>query len=166
MLWLLMILMSAFVSSCAWDRYQTNVDPKELAALAREPVVTHAEKVSGVDLWASGLPNRKYKILGIIRDKRRAWRFKTFYQDIAEITKKEGGDAAIIVLADSRTFVKTEHCISGMLPQSACDDKSSGASFNPEAPGSEMTIYSENRESNQAPLEFRESHILVIKYLP
>ena len=52
-----------------------------------------------------------------------------------------------------------------MLTASECADKSSGASYRPEAPGSELTIYSENRDATQAPLEYRESHVLVVKYL-
>jgi len=41
----------------------------------------------------------------------------------------------------------------------------SGASQRLGSPSEEVTVYSENRESTSVPLEYKDSHILVIKYL-
>jgi hypothetical protein len=40
-----------------------------------------------------------------------------------------------------------------------------GASLSSAAPGEEATIYSENIESTSVPLEYKDSRVLVIKYL-
>jgi len=162
----LFAIMALTLASCGADQYGTTVKPGELDDLAKEPKAAQAQLVAGIDIWATGAPNRKYRILGVIHDRRRnyAWRMKTYYQDIANVARKAGGDGAVILLADSKIITRTDHCVSGMLPKSECDN-ASGASYSPEAPDQEATIYSENRESNETPLEYRDSHILVIKYL-
>lgn len=166
MKYLPVILAVSTLASCNADRYRTTVKPQELADLAKEPKATQAMKVSGIDIWTTGAPGRAYRILGVIHDIRRnyAWRMKTYYQDIADVARRAGGDAAVILLADSKITTRSENCVSDMLPKSECDE-ASGASYSPEAPNKELTVYSENRESNEAPLEYRDSHILVIKYI-
>lgn len=161
----ILVALSA-LAACNADRYRTTVKSQELADLAKEPKAAHAMQVSGIDIWTTGAPSRKYRVLGVIHDIRRnyAWRMKTYYQDIAKVAIKAGGDAAVILLADSKITTRSENCVSGMLPRSECDE-ASGASYSPEAPNKELTVYSENRESNEAPLEYRDSHILVIQYL-
>lgn len=155
------------LSACATDRYSTAVSPQDLKAIAQEPVEAAPIQVAGIDIWDSGVPARKFKVLGIIQDVRRnvGYDQRDFYNDIATITRKHQGDGAVIVLQDSKTTTGAEDCLSGTLTASECADESSGASYSPESPSGELTIYSENRESNQAPLEYRESHALVVKYL-
>lgn len=158
---------AGLLSACATDRYSTSVNPQDLKAIAQEPVESLPVQVAGIDIWDSGVPGRRFKVLGIIRDVRRnvGYDQRDFYDDIATITRKHLGDGAIIVLQDSKTTIETEDCVSGALTPSECADESSGASYSPEAPGGELTIYNENRRSNQSPLEYKESHALVIKYL-
>ena len=161
------VALAALLSACAVDRYYTAVSSDDLKDLTQEPVAAEAINVSGIDIWTTGVPVRHYKVLGVIHDIRRnaGYTREKYYADIARITTKVHGDGAIIVLADSKTTIRSEECISGMLTESECADLKSGGSFRAEDPVHEASIYSENRESNQAPLEYRESHILVIKYL-
>jgi hypothetical protein len=55
--------------------------------------------VDGVDFWATGTPNRNYRILGVIDDSRTdAPIMKLMNQDaaIARVAKEHGGDAVIL----------------------------------------------------------------------
>jgi hypothetical protein len=158
---------AGLLSACATDRYSTAVNPQDLKAIAQEPVEARPIQVAGIDIWDSGVPSKKFKVLGIIRDVRRnvGYDQRDFYNDISTITRKHRGDGAIIVLQDSKTTIDTEDCVSETLTPSECADESSGGSYSPEAPSGELTIYNENRQSNQAPLEYRESHALVVEYL-
>ena len=159
-------LMMAVVSACSADRYYANVSSKDVKELSQEKIAEGATRISGIDIWTAGLPNRKYKILGMIKDTRRNAGFDQvdYYQDIAKITRKVGGDAAVIVIAESKAVTKVVgDCDSGS--STLCQDSGkSGAGFNPQATNMDSTVYSENRESNDVPLEYRESHILVVDY--
>ncbi len=112
------------------------------------------------------MPNRKYRVLGVIHDVRRnlAWRLRTYNQDIARAISRAGGDGGIILMAESKVVDhQTTHCSSFAPNDQECGD-SSGALRRPGNPSEEVTVYSENRESTSVPLEYKDSHILVIKY--
>jgi hypothetical protein len=164
----LIAAIASILSACALDRYSTDVSAKDLGAVAQESVESFPVQVAGIDIWDSGVPRRKFKVLGVIHDVRRnvGYDQRDYYGDIAAITRARHGDGAIIILQDSKTMVATEDCISGAITTSECADKSSGASYSPRAPGGELTIYSENRDASEAPIEYRESHVLVVDYLP
>jgi len=60
--------------------------------------------VDGVDIWTSGAPPRKYRVLGVINDTRidaPYWN-AVFYHDIASKVKQHGGNAAIVVSSRSQ----------------------------------------------------------------
>jgi len=65
--------------------------------------------VDGVDFWSNGAPPRKFKLLGYIEDTRLKsgligkLRMSGLQSTIAKETKKAGGDAAILVDANSET---------------------------------------------------------------
>jgi len=114
--------------------------------------------VAGIDLWIKGVPDKKYIILGVIQDKRRNMNYNpnVYNLDISKLVRKAGGDAAIILIAESKIVDEiAQGCGSspGSLPNEHCEG------------GGGSSIYSQNRESTDAPLEYRESHIMVIKYV-
>jgi hypothetical protein len=64
--------------------------------------------VDGVDIWTSGAPPRKYRVLGVIHDTRGAGPLPMagYYSGIAGKVKQYGGDAAIEV-SSQRQYVGT-----------------------------------------------------------
>jgi hypothetical protein len=155
------------LSACTTDRFRSNVKPQEMQELSQQAVSSEHLNVAGIDIWSKGVPDKKYIILGVIHDKRRNATFKldTYNQDIAKLVKKSNGDAAVILIAESK---KVDYIAQGggsSLGNAQQDGEGGGASLDPYAPGMSNTIYSENRESTDAPLEYRESHVLVVKYV-
>jgi hypothetical protein len=65
--------------------------------------------VDGVDFWADGAPPRQFKLLGYITDRRHKTglvgmvRMSGLESDIAEVAKKNGGDAVILVSSEAET---------------------------------------------------------------
>ena len=55
--------------------------------------------VNGIELWTDGTPPRTFRIVGVITDERNkaVIPMASFHSDIANLAKKHGGDAAIIV---------------------------------------------------------------------
>jgi hypothetical protein len=64
--------------------------------------------VNGVDIWTSGAPPRKYRVLGVINDTRGAGvvPMAGYYSGIAAKVKQYGGDAAI-EMSSQRQYVGT-----------------------------------------------------------
>lgn len=172
---ILTLLFLLYLSACAKDTFKKNVPEQELAKVSEEKATSQAQTVDGIEIWSTGVPARKYRVLGIIHDVRRneAWQINSYMNDIARATKKAGGDAAIIIIADSKSVYKMGVGCDASIeatsdasatPRAECEH-AEGASFSSQAPGEESTIYSQNRESTSVPLEYKDSHILVIKYL-
>ncbi|CAI8765069.1 hypothetical protein KW114_12580 [Methylococcus capsulatus] len=155
------------LSACAMDTFTTGVPVDELEKVSGEKPAHHARNVDGVDIWTTGAPDRKYKILGMIHDVRRnvPWRTRTYLSDLAQATKKAGGDAAIIIIADSKLVYKMGMGCDASVETTEKCIHAQGASLSGAAPGEEATIYSENIESTSVPLEYKDSRVLVIKYL-
>jgi hypothetical protein len=155
------------LSACALDTFTTTVPPEELEKVSEESPANHAENVDGIDIWTTGIPGRKYKILGMIHDVRRniPWRTQTYLSDVAQTTKKAGGDAAIVIIADSKPVYKMGMGCDASVEATEKCKHAQGASLSSAAPGEEATIYSENIESTSVPLEYKDSRVLVIKYL-
>lgn len=161
-----LLLMPALVG-CNPDTFRDYVKPEELSDLRKEPKTTRFRQVGGVDLWSEGMPERKYRILGVIHDVRRnlGWRLSTYDQDIASAIRRAGGDGGIILMAESKVVERmATNCASFAPNDQECGD-ASGASQRLGSPSEEVTVYSENRESTSVPLDYKDSHILVIKYL-
>lgn len=76
---------------------------------ARNPIVdgrggTRTTK-NGIDYWTHGEPPRRFKILGMITDKRGTGRFAgdaIGSASVAKLTKKVGGDAVIFLTSSTR----------------------------------------------------------------
>jgi hypothetical protein len=158
------------VSGCAKDSYDRSITGKEYKDLAGEAVTSKPVTVAGIDIWDKGVPDRKYIVLGVINDKRKNAGFNqnSYNQTIAKIAKKAGGDAAIILLAESKIKDQiAQGCGSspGNSSGSGGEYCQGGASNDPYSYGGFDTVYSENRESTDGPLEYRVSHVLVIKYV-
>lgn len=164
---LYLLLFLAGLSACVRDSYTTAVPVEELEKIRKEKTANHAEKVDGIDIWTVGVPGRKYKILGMIHDVRRnvPWRTRSYLGDIAHLTKKAGGDAAIVIIADSKLVYKMGMGCDASVEATENCKNAQGASLSEAAPGEEATIYSENIESTSVPLEYKDSRVLVIKYL-
>ncbi|QXP82666.1 hypothetical protein [Methylococcus sp. Mc7] len=156
------------LSACApRDTFRTAIPPEELEKVGEEKPAHHAQNVDGVDIWTTGAPDRKYKVLGMIHDVRRniPWRTQSYLGDIAHLTKKAGGDAAIVIIADSRLIYKMGMGCDASVEATEKCEHAEGASLSGAAPGEEATVYSENIESTSVPLEYKDSRILVIRYL-
>ena len=137
------------------DAFSSSMTPLDLKDLDDEQVARYSTTVAGVDIWTVGLPDKKYRILGMIQDIRRNAGFdvERYYQDIAKITQRAGGNAAVIVLAESKLVMKDEY------------DCESGATTECGSNGREAMFYNDNREPTDVPLEYRESRIMVAKYV-
>jgi len=161
------LLLTPALMACNPDTYRDFVKPQELSDLSKEPKTSRFRQIGGIDLWSEGMPNRKYKILGVIHDVRRnlGWRLSSYDQDIAASIRRAGGDGGIILLAESKIADRKATNCASFAPNDQECDSSSGASQRLEHPAEEVTVYSENRESTSVPLEYKDSRILVIRYL-
>lgn len=152
---------------CNPDSYRDYVKPEELSDLQKESKTSSFRKVGGVDLWSEGVPDRKYRILGVIHDLRRnmKWRLESYDADIAKAVQRAGGDGGIILKAENKVVDKySDNCSSFAPNNQQCGPDTGAASRGPNQV-EEVTVYSENRESTSVPLEYKDSHILVIRYL-
>jgi len=65
--------------------------------------------VDGIDIWTTGTPPHKFKLLGYIDDRRhksgiRGWiAMSSLESDIADIARKQGGNAVILVAEGNET---------------------------------------------------------------
>ena len=146
----------AFSGNDKWDRALTEADYQ---ALKNEPVAQSALKVQGVDLWTTGLPNRKYSVLGAITDKRRnvGYSQTAYLQDVAGYIKKAGGDGGIVLNAESKVIDRiAQGC--GASPGNKSNERCGNGNFN--------AFYSPNIEGTDGPLEYRVSHIVIVHYVP
>ena len=133
--------------------YSKKVGQDELNKLNSEKVVAAATRVDGIDIWEKGIPARQYKTLGMIHYSRRnkLVDHQRYLNDIASMTKKVGGDAAIVILQDSVVVDKK--------------DQPYESGVNEPNPSDVKIMYTLERESKSVPLEYKLSNILVIKYL-
>lgn len=66
--------------------------------------------VEGVEFWSDGAPPRKFKLIGYIADRRHKSgllgkiSMSSLETDVAQIAKKNGGDAVIIMWAEAETI--------------------------------------------------------------
>lgn len=60
--------------------------------------------VDGIDFWENGNPNRKFKVLGVIDDKRGDGLFSQSSRDkaLASVAKAKGGTAIILIGSKSQ----------------------------------------------------------------
>ena len=149
-------------AGCAKDRFDKGLTEKEYEELAVESVSNKPISVAGIDLWDKGLPNKKYTVIGVVSDKRRVGTFdQTVYKsDMSKLVRKLGGDAGIIIKADTVVVNKVAQ---------GCG--SSPTNYNGEYCGENgmADLFSEgggNREGTNATIEKRLSHVVVIKYAP
>ena len=162
----LLILIGVLLAGCASDQFRSEVRSDEMRDLAALPILKIPFRKSAIDFWLKGVPARKYTIIGVIDDRRRENPFmqKSFYADIAGLVKEKGGDAAIDLLAeDSVETMIANDCRESPGSQNFCGDDS-GASLSRFAPGNEQTIYSLNRDATSAPIRYKDTHLLVIRY--
>lgn len=65
--------------------------------------------VNGIDFWEDGAPPRQFKLLGYISDRRHKtglvgmFRMAGLEGDIADVAKKNGGDAVILMKSEAET---------------------------------------------------------------
>jgi hypothetical protein len=65
--------------------------------------------VEGIDFWSDGAPPRKFKLLGFVTDRRHKTglvgmiSMSSLEKDVAELAKKNGGDAVILMASDAET---------------------------------------------------------------
>jgi hypothetical protein len=65
--------------------------------------------VEGVDFWSDGAPPRKFRLLGYVTDRRHKSgligmaSMASLEKDVANVVKKNGGDAAILMASEAET---------------------------------------------------------------
>lgn len=161
------VLSLIMVSGCAKDSYDRSITQKEYKDLSSEAVAVKPTTVAGIDIWDKGVPNKKYIVLGVINDKRKnaGYSQDSYNQTIAKLAKKAGGDAAIVLLSESKVVDQVAQGCGSSPGNRSGEDCAGGASSDPYAPGGSETVYSQNREGTDAVLEYRVSHVVVIKYV-
>jgi len=149
----IMMLLLTLTACNTTEVFSKKVGQDELNKINSEKVAEAATRVDGIDIWEKGIPARKYKTLGMIHYSRRnkLVDHQRYLSDIASETKKVGGDAAIIILQDSVIVDKK--------------DQPYESGVNEPNPGDVKIMYTLERESKSVPLEYKQSNILVIKYL-
>jgi hypothetical protein len=142
------------------DRLDRSIDQKDYQALANEKVAQKPVSVMGVDIWKSGVPNHKYTVLGMVTDKRKNADFNQseYELDISRFIRKAGGDAGIVLLSNSKVEDKVAQGCGASIGNSSSPDGCPGGDFS--------TFYSANIEGTNGPIEYKISHIVIIKYVP
>lgn len=109
--------------------------------------------VDGVDIWEDGTPPRKFKVIGIITDKRPPSRIaqSSFHTSIAAKVKEVGGDAAVIAGQNEalRGMVGNAYTTGNVTSTGKSSANVNATTFNTATPVSQVT-----------------SKIWVIKFMP
>lgn len=60
--------------------------------------------VDGMDVWVTGKPSRKHKVVGYIEDERGAGIIprRALYGDLVKVAKEKGGDAVVLLSSDTQ----------------------------------------------------------------
>ena len=118
--------------------------------------------VEGIDIWDSGSPPRKFKVLGVVRDSRSTGPLgqMNFYKTLAAQARAQGGDAVIIVGS------RVRHTGSFTTPVTASATTSGTATANGPFVNytSNTSVYYDG--GDQIDLYKRDTGVLVVKYLP
>lgn len=99
----LIILLSGFaLAGCA--HVKQNFSAYEGKNSIQEGEGGTKEVFDGVEIWTSGAPPKKFKVLGVLTDQRRDQRFAAagFGQSVAKKIREHGGDAAIVLDSESK----------------------------------------------------------------
>jgi hypothetical protein len=158
------VLTAVSLVSCASTDYQ----PVE----SRGPLVGQGQwgtrkVVDGVDIWTSGAPPRKYRVLGVIHDTRGAGPLPLagYYSGIAAKVKQYGGDAAIEVSSRSQ-YVGT---MSSANATTTTSGGFSGTGYNygnvVDVNGTVNTTSNTFASGTSVPLFKHHGQFLVVKYL-
>jgi hypothetical protein len=164
-LWSGLLLIGSFLSGCAVDRYQNALNPQEQADLSRKKSGEPTQLLGGVAIYAHGVPSGPYEVLGVLHDKRRVAGYSetNFIEEIARVTREHGGNTAVILGRESRTEADLRvDCAAALSTSNICNG-GQGASSSTGAPDGEASIYSQNRNSVNEPLEYRDSAVVVIR---
>jgi hypothetical protein len=140
---LLAAVIFAILAGCS----STNYKPFEGRDTAYEGRGGTRTVMNGVDLWETGEPPRKYKILGIIEDERSGNLIhrSTFQGDVTKKAKESGGDGVIKIDANSQ--------VTGTMSQGFATGRAYGNTANASGVGF------------SAPMSRTSSRFAVIKYL-
>jgi hypothetical protein len=114
-----------------------------------------AKNVNGVEIWMTGSPPRKFRVIGYIEDSRpnRGIPLLTRYPDIAKAAKAQGGDG-VLIQSESVQYMGT---VTGGNAFTHLNGNVYGNGFYGNAFSSSTAI--------SAPLTQREDRYYVIKYL-
>jgi hypothetical protein len=163
--WPGLLLIGSFLSGCAVDRYQDALNSQEQADLGRKKAGAPTQLLAGVAIYAHGVPSGPYDVLGVLHDKRRVAGYSetSFLEEITRVTREHGGNTAVILGRESRTEADLRvDCAAALSTSNICNG-GQGASSSTGAPDGEASIYSQNRNSVNEPLEYRDSAVVVIR---
>lgn len=160
-----LLLIGTLLSGCAVDRYQNSLNPQEQADLSRKKGGAPTQLLAGVAVYEHGVPSGPYEVLGVLHDKRRVAGYSesSFLEEITRVTREHGGNTAVILGRESRTEADLRVDCGAALSTSNICNGGQGASSSSGAPDGEASIYSQNRNSVNEPLEYRNSAVVVIR---
>ena len=159
------LIMGIVISGCAVDRYQNALSPQEQADLKQKKTGNPTRMIGEIAIYEHGIPKGSYEVLGVLHDKRRVAGYSEsgFFDEIARITREHGGNTAVILGREGRTEADLRvDCNSALSTSNICNG-GQGASKSAGAPDGEASIYSQNRNSVNEPLEYRDSSVVVIR---
>lgn len=162
--WVLLLVAAISLAGCASTNYQ--------AVESREPLLGQGQwgtrkVVDGVDIWTSGAPPRKYRVLGVINDTRGAGPLPMagYYSGIAAKVKQYGGNAAIEV-SSQRQYIGTTSFANATTTTSG---GFTGTGYNyggvVDVSGNVNTTSNTFTSGTSVPLFKHHGQFLVIKYL-
>ena len=87
------VAMAAVLAGCATTTYKEYVGGKEVTGTGGA-----REMVDGMEVWTEGMPNRPFRVIGVIDDTRGGGRLPmaSRLSDIAKKAKEANGDAVVI----------------------------------------------------------------------
>ena len=162
---LALLMMGSVISGCAVDRFYSTLSPEEQADLKQKKTGNPTRMIGEVAIYEHGIPKGPYQVLGVLHDKRRVAGYSesSFLDEIVRVTQEHGGNTAVILGRESGT--KAEHrvdCNASLSISNICNG-GQGASQSAGAPDGEASIYSQNRNSVNQPLAFRDSVVVVLQ---
>ena len=160
-----LIIMGSVLSGCTVDRFYSTLNPEEQADLNHKKTGNPTQMIEGIAIYEHGIPKGSYEVLGVLHDKRRVAGYSesSFLDEIVRTTREHGGNTAVILGREGRTEANLRvDCKAALSTSNTCNG-AQGASQSAGAPDGEASIYSQDRNSVNQPLAFRDASVVVLR---
>ena len=147
------------------DRFYSTLNPEEQADLNHKKTGNPTQMIEGIAIYEHGIPKGSYEVLGVVHDKRRVAGYSesSFLDEIVRTTREHGGNTAVILGREGRTEANLRvDCKAALSTSNTCNG-AQGASQSAGAPDGEASIYSQDRNSVNQPLAFRDASVVVLR---